>query len=150
MEVRIDTSELKELSQRLDAAPEVIRAAKQEALELAGTKLKQAVDRSVGGTGKVASWQDSYIGSGGGYAAVRPKRETWTEVNDKGKRYAVGHVTTAIEFGHAAPGKGGRGKDVYKTVAGKGFYKKAESAVPEIADEAIRAVVQELKDHLEE
>lgn len=54
----------------------------------------------IGGAGKVQSWQEKYVGSSGGYAAVRPKADTFTQATKSGKRYAVGAVTNAIESGH--------------------------------------------------
>lgn len=31
------------------------------------------------GNGEVAGWQDAAVGSGGGYSAVRPKKNTFTQ-----------------------------------------------------------------------
>ncbi len=78
----------------------------------------------IGGAGKVQSWQESYVGSGGGYAKVWPKKDVYTESG--GKLYAVGYVTNAITSGHRTP-RGGY-------VPGKHFYADTHAMVPVLID----------------
>ena len=154
MEARIDTGGLDVLLKKLERSPEVIAQARRKALETAAPKLKQAVDTEIGGTGKVQRWQEAQIGSLFGYAAVRPKKQTWTEATKKkGNRYAVGYVTNAINSGHRFPGSRGRLKryhsTVRKRVEGRHFYEAAKEKLPQIAQETVNEVAQALMTHLE-
>lgn len=157
IETSIDARDLDRLVEKLSKSPEIIREAKRKAFEEAAPQLKQAVTVAIGGTGKVQSWQEQYVGSRGGYAAVRPKAKTFTEQNGRGKRYAVGYVTNAINSGHAFPSTSGRNnryrpriKSGRQNVPGRGFYQAAEARVPEIAQAAAQKVVDALIAHLEE
>lgn len=141
---KLDTSELNRLIENLDQSPEVIKEAKCEAFESAAGKMKQALDSRIGGTGKVRSWQERYVGSKGGYAAVRPKAKTYT---DKSNRYAVGYVTNAINSGHRFPGQGKT--KASGIVFGKRFYEAAQADVKQIAQESVNQVAETLKQHLE-
>lgn len=104
------------------------------------------------GNGDVAGWQDKAVGSGGGYAAVRPKKETFTQ-NGK-KRYAVGYVTNAIENGH----KQEKGRYVpalekkltADRVAGKGVYAGARQRAEQIAYQAAERFVKKIQQKLKE
>ncbi len=111
-------------------------------------ELLQAVCGRIGGVGKVQSWQDAYVGSGGGYAAVRPVADAYDAHG-----YAVGYVTNAINSGHKqTPGRfvpelfttnsfghyeatGARLKR--KWVSGKNFYEKAQGDAGQIARAAM-------------
>lgn len=154
IQAKLDTGELNRLTEKLDQSPEVIKQAKREAFETAAGKVKQALDGRIGGTGKVRSWQEQYVGSKGGYAAVRPAANTYT---DKSRRYAVGYVTNAINSGHKFPSPSGKNQR-YKprivsgrqNVPGKQFYEATQSEVEQIAQEAVNQVAEILKQHLEE
>ena len=101
---------LKEVIQTLETTPEVIRQARAEFFDETGEVLLEAVQRHIGGSGRVAGVQESHVGSGKGYVAVRPMAKT----NLDG--YAAGYITNALENGHAVrpasgketaiPGKG--------------------------------------------
>ena len=155
IELELDSKDLDRLMERLEKAPEVFSAARREAFRTAGPKLKAALDGAIGGTGKVRGWQGEYLGSKGGYAAVRPKKETWTAVNGRGKRYAVGYVTNAVNSGHRFPSPSGRPgyrpriRSGRQSVPGRKFYQSAGSAVPAIARETAQAVAAALIKHLE-
>lgn len=71
-EAQIDTRELERLIEKLEQSPKVLSEAKRRAFEAAAPKLKALLDQEIGGTGRVRDWQQSYVGSKGGYAAVRP------------------------------------------------------------------------------
>lgn len=157
IEVSIDQKDLDRLVETLAKSPQIIQQAKRQAFEEAAPKLKQAVDTAIGGSGKVQSWQAQYVGSKGGYAAVRPKGKTFTEVNGRGKRYAVGQVTNAIDSGHRFPSPSGKDKHYRpriesgrQSVPGKAFYQSAEAQLPAIAQAAAEQVVAALMKHLEE
>lgn len=151
MDVSVDASAISDLIKRMEKSPTVIQEAKRQAFEAAAPKLKAAVDRAIGGSGKVRSWQEARVGSGGGYAAVSPKAKTFAK-NKRGQetRYKVGYVTGAISYGHRTP----RNKAGYRTsskrVEGRYFYESVdEDEVERIAEEAAKQIVQALIDHLE-
>lgn len=143
--VTVDASEVTRLAELLEESPQVIASAKQAAIFAAAPKMKAIVDEEIGGSGKVRSWQEKYVGSKGGYAAVRPKKETWTEATKKkGNRYAVGYVTNAINSGHRAP----RAQFAYKSVRGKFFYQRASVKLGKVAEDAAISVCLAVTSHL--
>lgn len=154
IEANLDVSELNRLVKKLETAPEILENAKRQAFEQAAPKMKQLLDAEIGGTGKVRSWQDSYVGSKGGYAAVRPKAKAYT---DKSKRYAVGYVTNAINSGHGFPTPSGKNpryvpriQSRRQNVPGRQFYEAAQSKLPDLVRETAEQVVDALVRHLEE
>lgn len=157
LEAKLDTSELKTLMEKLDSAPQTIKAAKRKAFAEAALKLKQLVDDEIGGAGKVRRWQGAYVGSGGGYAAARPKAKTFAE-DSRGRitRYQVGAVTNAIDSGHRFPTPSGRSKRYRprinsgrQNVPGRNFYKSAQAQAPKVAQEAVQQVADSLIKHME-
>ena len=152
-ETHFDDQELDELLEKLRKSPSLFREARRRAMAMAAPELKRELDRIIGGEGKVRNWQGQFIGSKGGYAAVRPLAKTYTEPTKKlGKTYAVGYVTNAIDSGHAFPGTNGKGSKhkSYKSVPGRKFYKEANSKKKDIAKQAAELILAELKAHLEE
>lgn len=150
MIINIDYSEIQDLTNKLKSSHQVIKAAKKAAFEAAAPQLKQAVDSAVGGTGKVRSWQQQFVGSKGGYAAARPRKGTH-------KGYSVGHITNAINSGHRFPSPSGKNpryrpriRSGRQTVPGKHFYQKADAQTQAIASAAVSQVVEALTKHLEE
>lgn len=149
--------QIERLSKKLDAAPEVFQEARKRAFEAAAPEAKRIVDRHIGGSGKVRSWQEAVVGSKGGYAAVRPKKETWTEASKRsGQRYAVGAVTNAIVSGHRFPRPSGR-KD-YKArikisaqrVPGKPFYSQSAGEIEALAKRTANNIAEALMKHMED
>lgn len=126
----------KHFANLLEKMPEERRAMFEEL----SRELLTDVQRRIGGTGKVQRWQDKYTGSGGGWAAVRPRAKTWTETNRAGKRYAVGQVTNAITSGHRTPSGG--------YVPGKGFYADANAGAAQTVEQAIRRFEKRIKEAL--
>lgn len=146
--LEMDTSELKKLVEKINAAPETLREAKRKAFQQAAPQIKQALDAQIGGTGKVQSWQAAFVGSKGGYAAVRPKAKTFAE-NSKGgpTKYAVGYVTNAIENGHRFPRSGKtRSSGI---VFGRYYYQKTQRYAEKIAQQSVEQIVEALQQHLE-
>lgn len=97
--------------------------------ELAGQmrgEVEEALARKAGSsTGKVAGWQEGYVGTKGGYAAVRPRAKT------SYRGYAVGQITNAIENGHAIRRPSGRWKGYRarvkkRYVLGLHFYREVQ------------------------
>ena len=141
--------------QKLSQSPQVIKEAKRQAFQAAAPKLKTLVQTEIGGSGRVRRWQEGYVGSKGGYAAVRPKAETYIETKGKQKgfragpkRYAVGYITNAINSGHRSP----RNREGFRTngrvVAGKQFYQRAQAQAEQVAQETAQQIVQALTAHL--
>ena len=156
IEASIDAKALDQLAAKLERSPHILREAKRKAFEAAAPKLKSELDHEIGGSGKVRNWQAAYVGSKGGYAAVRPKAKTYAE-DSKGRttRYQVGAVTNAINSGHRFPTPSGkkryraRIKIATQRVPGKHFYEAAQGNVPQIAQETAEQVAQTLIHHLE-
>ena len=155
-EIQLKADGFDSLTRKLEKSPKVIAEAKRQAFAEAAPQMKRIVDVAIGGTGKVQSWQEQYVGSAGGYAAVRPLAKTFTEVNGKGKRYAVGHVTNAVNSGHNFPtpsGKNARYRPRIRSgrqkVAGRYFYQMAQDQVPQIAEKVLRRVEETLQEHFE-
>lgn len=156
MDAKIDASALERLAERLEQAPGVLKEAKRQAFEAAAPRLQSAVQYEIGGSGRVRDWQGSFVGTKGGYAAARPKKETYIETKgrQKGfragpKRYAVGYVTNAINSGHRSPKNAWGYRTRAGTVAGKHFYEAAQAPAEQVGKEAAEQIVQTLIDHLE-
>ena len=126
---------LKEIIQTLETTPEVIRQARAEFFDEAGEVLLEAVQRHIGGSGRVAGVQESYVGSGKGYVAVRPMAKT----NLDG--YAAGYITNALENGHAVRPASGKAKKKRRSrakanrVQGKYMYRNTGQQEAERAAE---------------
>ena len=145
------------LAVKLEKTPQVFQEARSKAFQAAAPEAKRIVDRHIGGGGKVQSWQEFYVGSRGGYAAVRPKKDTWTEETKKsGRRYAVGAVTNAIVSGHRFPSPSGRKyykpriEIPYQYVQSKPFYDHAKPEIEALAKRTANAIADDLMKHLEE
>lgn len=155
-DARIDKSELDRLLAKLEGAPEVLKEAKRQAFEAAAPKLKAVVDAQIGGSGGVRDWQKAYVGSKGGYAAVRPRTDRYIETKGKQKgfragpkKYAVGYVTNAIDRGHRSPRDAFGYRTSAKVTAGKHFYQRAQSQAERVVQETAEQIVQALMAHLE-
>ena len=94
----VEISGLKEVQKKLEGYPEAMKKARSEFFEEAGREMLSTVQRRIGGRGYVANVQSQYVGSGGGYAAVRAKAKTEL------RGYAAGYITNALENGHKVRG----------------------------------------------
>lgn len=129
---------------------------KRELLEELSTEILADVRGEIGGTGTVQDWQERYRGSKNGYVAIRPKAETYKETKG-GKRYAVGHVTNAIENGHrnCKPGQTKREGYTYRpriktpSVPGKHFYAAVRSKLGKVGQQEVQALAAEIARRLE-
>lgn len=133
----------------IQAMPELKRAA----FEDLGPEILAEVQEEIGGTGKVQDWQEYRVGSRGGYVAVRPMAETYTD--DSG-RYAVGYITNAINTGHCVSKAAGFDKvghhKVTKTgfVPGKHFYETAAEQSEALIRRAVGRLEQNMKELIEQ
>ena len=126
-----------------------LREARAQALDEAGRAMLRTVRDRIGGDGKVQQWQELYQGSGGGYAAVRPKADTFD-----GYGHAVGAVTNALESGHVQePGRYvptlGR-KLVRDRVSGTYMYLDSSGDVRQAAQEAAARIERDMAGILED
>lgn len=118
----------RDLAELLRDLPELRKGIHEELAEI----MKERVDSEIGGDGKVKEWQEAHVGSGGGYAAIRPKANTYAETKG-GTKYAVGYLTNAIENGHSirSPGAGKNYRPRIKVprVKGRYFYQTASLSI---------------------
>lgn len=125
--------------------------------------MRQVVSRNIDGKlhsgSRVVNWQEAHVGSGGGYAAYRPKVGIAVKTKT-GNEYRIGQVTNAIESGHRPPRPGLRGMSAnyvyrprFKTgngrVPGKFFYKDSFSQIEGDAENKAMQLVEEIKKRLE-
>lgn len=101
----MNTQWIDELIDKMDSLIKEMPELRREAHERIGKRMEAEIDaeiaRSAGKrTGKMEEWQENYVGSKGGYAAVRAKAETFEETKE-GTKYAVGYITNAYVSGHA-------------------------------------------------
>lgn len=142
----VEIQGLDRVTKALENMPEVIREARAEVMEDVGQELLGAVQRRIGGAGRVADAQDYHVGSGKGYVAVRAKADT--DLNG----YAAGYVTNALEGGHEIrrPAQSGsRSRAKVNRVQGKYMYRDtdrqeaerlAETVAQRIEDAAFKAL----------
>ncbi len=129
-------------------AEEELPQMKRELHEALAGQLREEVVKSLGdraksSTGKVAGWQEKYVGSGGGYAAVRPQRGK----NRTG--YAYGYITNSLENGHvirrpSGRWKGYRARVKKRYVLGIHFYDRARGAAEKLAIDGANRLAGEI------
>ena len=156
MSQTVDTREIDRLLESWDRLLKQFPEEKKQALEQMGRDLLANVREKVGGSGKVAGWQEPHMGSGGGYVAVRAKADTY-QTTKHGKRYAVGYITNAIEGGHKHGGKRGSKKKGYRyrpryhtaAVPGKWFYQAVRQDLAGMSQNEVNELMQKILDGLE-
>lgn len=164
-DIQIDAAELDQLAERLAQSPELLREAKRQAFEAAAPRLLALVQTQIGGSGRVMSWQEKFVGSMGGYAAVRPRAKTFaasrgfqTWSSQEPETYAVGYITNAINSGHWKRGRsyvqdkrlrGYQAGSSADRVDGKQFYETAQEMAAPVARQAAEEIVATLMEHLE-
>lgn len=116
--------------------------------EIRDEVLKSLENRAKSSTGKVAGWQESVVGTLGGYAAMRPR---------KGKigKYAYGYITNALENGHAISRprkarKGYKARVKKRYVLGLHFYERAKPFAEKRAIDGANRLADTIKQKLEE
>ena len=134
--------ELEIISRKLEGSCDKLREVRRQALDEAGDKLLGAVRTRIGGTGKVQSWQEKHMGSGG-YVAVRPAAKAYD-----GHGNAVGYVTNAIEGGHRVRTGRGPSRARMQRVPGKWMYRGTDPAriAAEARDQIAQAMLKELEE----
>lgn len=143
----IEINGLNELINRIDDCIEFGQVNHRALHERISERMKQEVDTQIlsagfQNAGEIAGWQSQYVGSGGGYAAVRAIKD---ETGDN----SPGAITNYLENGHAVrpPGKTKpRAKQL--RVQGYHFYDSAKTQLMRIATEEAEAYLQEIADRL--
>ena len=110
--------------------------------------LKSLGSRAKSNTGKVAGWQESVVGTLGGYAAMRPRK-------GKNGKYAYGYITNALENGHAISRprkarKGYKARVKKRYVLGLHFYERAKPFAEKRAIDGANRLADTIKQKLEE
>ena len=110
--------------------------------------LKSLGSRAKSSTGKVAGWQESVVGTLGGYAAMRPRK-------GKNGKYAYGYITNALENGHAISRprnnrKGYRARIKKRYVLGLHFYERARPTAEKRAIDGANRLADTIKQKMEE
>lgn len=138
-----------DIKQLLEELPEKKRALHERlAKEIRMEVVNSLGNRAKSNSGKVAEMQGEYVGSGGGYAAVRPKANMFY------KGYAYGYITNALENGHAIKKPSGRWKK-YRArvknsyVLGLHFYSNTAAKVEKMAIDEANRLADEIKQALE-
>ena len=94
-------------------------------------------------TGRLASWQQLHIGSGGGYAAVRP------QAGESGTK-SPGAVTNYVENGHRVrQGRSGRSRMRTPYVPGRRMYAQSVDEVERLATQEARNMAEEIVEGLQ-
>ena len=153
----VEIEGLDQLLERWEALLASFPQAKAELLDRLGKQILEDVRRGIGGSGKVQGWQERYVGSKNGYAAVRPRAGTW-QTTKRGGKYAVGYITNAIENGHRnrgplpTGGKAGyRYRPRHKTAAaaGRHFYAGVQRQVEQMGAAELARLADEVARRLE-
>lgn len=125
----VDMSALEELDRRFEQALKDLPGARREMHERIAQAVKGEVQSAISTSGMkhsggdVPGWQEDHVGSGGGYAAVRPEKG----VGPSGKAAdGPGAITNYLEGGHKIRPPTGRAKRPQrgraKTLHVKGYH----------------------------
>lgn len=152
-ETTVYSEGLKHLAAAFDELDEALPEARRQMYEEIGAAVLSRVRANIGGSGKVQGWQDAFVGSKGGYAAVRPKGETYETTPGGKARYAVGYITNAIENGHRQESGWyvpALGKKLFRDRAeGKHFYAAAQREAEQLAYQAAERFAADIRRELE-
>lgn len=147
----IDTRGFDELTKKFD---NIISGASQKRREIhdkIGEQLKKEVDSQIDSRindshGKIRSWQKQYVGSRGGYTAVRPRP------GKDSHGYAYGYITNALENGHRvriSKNPKYRSKSKRFKVQGYKFYEASKSAAKRLGLEGAEELENWIKSKME-
>lgn len=151
-----DVNGLRQFAKRCDAEVKRKRADQRAIHERLGARMQTSLQGHIagmmknahGGRDKVAGWQKTYIGSGGGYAAVRP-------VSPPTGKGSPGAITNAIVSGHDIRRPSGRAKRKYKPdihvlhVNGMNFYDAVRAELPDMLQAEVERWGDEMAARLE-
>jgi hypothetical protein len=148
----IEINGLNELINRIDGCIEFGQVNHRALHERIAEQMQEDIDAEIMASGfqnpgLAAGWQGKFIGSGGGYAAVRAVKG---EYGKSKKKYPIGYVVNALENGHKVrpPGKT-RPRALHLRVEGYHFYDRAKPKLLEIAAAEAEKYLQEIADRLQ-
>lgn len=153
MSQSVDLRALEELEQHLKGVLNELPGARRELHQEYAVLAKELVDQNIRATvndshGKIQRWQESRVGSGGGYAAVSPQK------GETG-RDSPGAITNYLESGHRIRRPSGQDPDyvprinVSGRVDGRHFYHAANQQIQLRAIEVAERFAADLADKLE-
>lgn len=139
------------LAELLQEFPEERRALHNELGDILKEGVDGAISQSVNDEhGRVRRWQVKHVGSGGGYAAIRPAGSA--EGGGTGTESA-GAITNYLEEGHKirppAGGRGYRPRIRVVSVSGRHFYQSAGTSIEAKAIRLAEAFTDKLGKKLE-
>lgn len=151
----VDLRGLKEWDDKLDKLLKEFPDLRRQAHEELGDELKNLVAANVRATvennpGEVISWQEKYVGSGGGYAAIRARTGAHPT---KGENY--GALDNYVDGGHAVRQPSGksnryRSRKIFSRVSGKDYYAQARASANAVAIQAAERLLEKMQRILEE
>lgn len=158
-ETEFDLHEWKDFLERLDKSIKQVPNLKKNMLEQVGSELEDAVRRQIEASGlndrrgRVRSWQNSHIGSGLGYVAIRSDSVEVQSGGGNRQRLNAGALTNFLTSGHKVRGPSGRSKRYVPRarmarVPGFGFYKNTSSEAEKIALYAANEFLEKIKESL--
>lgn len=123
--------------------------------ERVGNRVLQELQREIAvrvrdENGHIRSFQEVYLGSGGGYAAVRPAKGDVPGKSWRGRPLAKGALTNFLESGHAIRRPSGTAKRYRQRlhmtrVEPRAFYRAAGEKLMGIAMEEAEAMIEEME-----
>lgn len=149
----IEINGLKELDAKLQAILKELPEARRQLHERLAEMAKKEVDAQIDASGlndshgKIKGWQEAHVGSGGGYAAVRPQKGMTGD-------NSPGAITNYLENGHRIREPSGKSK-YYRPrikkpyVDGYHFYQAARIAVESKVIAEAEKFVEEFAQKLE-
>ncbi len=149
----VDLSMFEQFDNDLKALLDEVPGRRRELHEKIAEAIKQEVDTQISNSGlsdssgKIKKWQESHVGSGGGYAAVRATDRT---IGDN----SPGAITNYLENGHAIRSPSENSKNYrprIKTpyVDGYHFYQSARNNVEAKAISIAEEFADEIRQRLE-
>lgn len=149
----VDFSDLEKLDDTLKILLDEVPERRRELHERISEAIKAEVDTAIAtsglhdNSGHVREWQESHVGSGGGYAAVRAT-DSSTGNNSPGA------ITNYLENGHRIRQPSGQSKHYRPRIKkpyvdGYHFYNAARNAAESRAIEAAEQYVKDFADKLE-
>ena len=139
---------LKELERQLNDVLTKLPEKRKELHQRVGEQVKSALDSNIK-SHRVRSWQKPYVGSKGGYTAVRA---IGSKEGAKTGPNGPGAITNYLESGHQIrrpSGKAGYSPRIkVGRVPGQYFYRKTQNSAEKIALKAAEAFAEELAKQL--